>query len=1083
MFHAESDLSPGALPPPAEPSASAARYVQVFSDLSVEDGQEGGLRATGWLPLTAAATAPMTAGLARAGLLALLHRLTHQERLALDTYLDRGTAPRGVDVTVDGNAPFRALVDDPSSADQGVVLPQVSSPSPTSVAVANIAMTWWGKTTTVSGLAEPVLACPATDPVRDLHWVFAQTATGTQFALVYNGQRFSPMAIEQFVTSYSVLLRHAVQHAECRIADLPLLDPQGLKALAETLEGGTADYPPVPVLQRFAAQVRCAPAALAGTFEQQQLRYGELDQRSSQLAHTLLAHGAGRGIPVAVCVRPSLDMLVALLAIWKAGAVYLPLDPTHPPALIARMIDEAKPLLLLTTVDLVTLAAATPTVLLDQLPTTPSGVPVPLPAVAPALDDPAYLFYTSGTTGRPKGVQATHRNLVQYIASAGAKYGFRPSDVFTSLARYTFSISLFDLVVPLCFGASVRLIARDDLLSLERLGSLLESVTVVHAGPSLLGTLIRHLDAASAGPRTLSNLRHVSTGGDLVPPAVMAGMVRVFPQAELFVIYGCTEISCMGTTFAIPRHAPPGRCLIGRPFPNVVLRLIDDHGHPVPYGVTGEICVSSPGVVPGYLHRPELTAEKFVDLAGCRFYRTGDVGRLHIDGNLEMLGRRDFQVQLRGIRIELGGIERVMQELGLAAQCAVVAKPVAENDVRLVAYVVRPSDPEIASVRRTLGRELPDYMLPQHLVTLDAMPLTVNGKLDRGALIAMPWVNPAQTAGAVADEVTTPHEQAIAAAFARVLGLSAVAVHANFFELGGDSLRGVVLLEDIRRTTGCDIPARVLFETGTVAGLASHLVQGDPVRPRPILLNRPVSGSPLFMLSGVHIYRSLAAALDGQCSAYGVFAAQELSAFDPGSGPQSVQSLARDYLEIILAQQPQGPYRLLGYSFAGFIAYEVAQQLRARGDVVSALILVDTYHPEWLRPWRFRLAQARRLFTTSPRDLLAFVRQRWHGASEQVELSGVHQQDAELAPLERRRTTTNLAAAGDYMRHCPSFDGAALLVVSSVRLRQDPMKSRNGGWAAFIPALEVRIVEAHHLHMLTDASSVQEIAAMVAARQ
>jgi thioesterase domain-containing protein/acyl carrier protein len=565
----------------------------------------------------------------------------------------------------------------------------------------------------------------------------------------------------------------------------------------------------------------------------------------------------------------------------------------------------------------------------------------------------------------------------------------------------------------------------------------------------------------------------------MVTPAVMEGMKRLFPNAELFVIYGCTEVSCMGTSYAIDRETTLNRTLVGKPFPNVMLRIFDSKRNLVPFGVVGEICFAGEGIVQGYHDRPELTAERFAEIEGHRFYHTGDMGRLHPDGNLEILGRRDFQVQLRGIRIELAGIEKTVIELGLAAQCAVVAKTVGEGDLRLVAFLVNPRNDKIVTVRRALAMELPDYMLPHHIEILKAMPLTANGKLDRIRLKEMPWQTTIDTAGKTAP--ANEREQKIAEVFARVLGLREIGVEDNFFDLGGDSLVGALALAEIEQAIKVAIPPQILFESGTVRALANYRASVGADEPKPILLNREVPGVPLFMLSGVHIYRELARRLDGQCSAYGVFTRQELGVFDPASGFQSVEDLARDYLQIIRSQQPTGPYRLLGYSFSGLVAYEVAQQLRAAGEEVQCLALVDTHIDPWSAGWKYRFARTTDLRSAHLRHVASSLWRRLqkkrgpsHGKSV------VYHDDKELELWDVQRGVANNNAAAQYVPRIRPAVGTVLLFTSTRRLRENPFYSLNCGWSRHIPALALHPIDADHFQMMRDDPYVLGIAEILA---
>jgi amino acid adenylation domain-containing protein len=859
---------------------------------------------------------------------------------------------------------------------------------------------------------------------------------------------------------------------------LPILAPDEIRALTTDLDSGTASYPSVPVHRLFEAHAEQQPGAVAARFGDRVLTYAELEERSSRLAHYLIACGVKTDAVVGVCVRPSFDALVAILAIWKAGGIYFPLDPTHPEAFVARMLDEAKPRVVLTQSELspLTLPERYPQLCFDTDWGRVELLPATSPAVPTSLDDAAHLLYTSGTTGKPKGVVATQANLAHYIHVAQQKYRWRADDIFCSLARYTFSISLFDLVSPLCCGASVRLVVRDDVLVPDRLLRVLQEVTVVHAGPSLLGSLFRHLRANPSAPRTFPRMRHASTGGDLVPPSVMEEMTRVFENAEIFVIYGCTEISCMGTTFPVSRDTKPTRSFVGKPFPDVTLRVLDPERALVPFGEVGEICFAGKGIVRGYLDRPELTAEKFVTIEGQRFYQTGDMGRLHADGNLEILGRRDFQVQLRGIRVELAGIENTVRELGLAAQCAVVAKTLDVDDVRLVAFVVQPRDANVASFRRALSAQLPDYMLPQGVVVLDAMPLTANGKLDRHRLQELPWDSRrATTPCAVARNAI---EQKIAEVFCHVLRLDEVGLDQDFFDLGGHSLLAVIAMHEIEIAVGVTFSPYVLFECPTVRGLAAHASGSPKAESRAILLNEKCAGPTLFMLSGIHIYRELAKRLQGRCSAYGVFASSELGLLDSTTTRYTVQELAREYVTIVRRAQPSGPYRLLGYSFAGSVAYEVAQQLRASGEEVRFLALLDAVIPDWVG-WKFRLRQLRRLTSASPRDVLAFVGRRLRSLKSAGSTFRRYGDDERVGPLERQRDEINCRAAAQYMTEMRPFAGNVLLVASAERLRNDPLKSPSGGWSDHVPSLRMETLDADHFRFLSDDPYVSELADML----
>jgi amino acid adenylation domain-containing protein len=1045
--------------------AAGRRFVQLPCDVkrSSTIAYEPACTASVLLPVSRLAGREELLG----ALAGLLHRYTAQSAIAFDVFDGSAERPVAFNFALADDCQIMAL-NDRARLETMAAVPLLPD------GVSNIAATV---------VLDPVAGLSVSG-AYDAHFILAPGADAVSLTLGYNAALLKPATANQLIESYGVLLAAALDDPGATVQSLPILSRQTAYALSALQDGGSASYPGLPAHALFSALARSQPNATVASHREYSLSYQQLDERSNQLAHHLLAWGVGAETVVAVCLRPSLDVLVAMLAIWKARGVYLPLDPTHPEALIGRMLDEAKPRLVLTTIDLAALTSAWPQLCFDRDADLYRGRSRTAPPAEPSLDDTAYLLYTSGTTGKPKGVAATQRNLVQYIHSAAQKYGFTGQDCFVSLARYTFSISLWELVSPLCCGGHLRLLDREDVLSPERLARILRDVSVLHAGPSLLGGLFRHVRTLPQGQRFFPRMRHASSGGDIVTPAIMQEMKTVFPHAELFVIYGCSEISCMGTSYPIEREAAQSRTLVGKPFANVTLRVLDPQRNLVPFGVVGEICFAGDGIVKFYLGEPDLTEEKFVEIDGKRFYRTGDMGRLQSDGHLEFLGRRDFQIQLRGIRIELAGIETVVQQLGLAAQCAVIARGTPEGEARLVAFVVKPRNDRIATFRRALAKELPDYMLPHQIVVLDAMPLTVNGKLDRNRLAEMPVPQPQGSdrpdAGPLSDR-----ERKIAAIIARTLGLREVGAEDGFFDLGGDSLLGMIALMEIDRELGVALPPSILFESGTVRALAAwraDSASADDGLPRPVLLNRLLPGTtPLYLLSGVHAYRELAKRLDGQCTAYGVFAKREIEAFDPACDFQSVECLGDDYIRIIRTHQPHGPYRILGYSFSGIIAYEVAQQLRAAGEMVEFLALIDSHLPEWNAGWKYRLAMLLRLpgapWRQSARFLWQKVRHAFGAASEQPQ---VYTDDRELGEWEVQRGVANYTIIAHYRPRIRPTDLKILLLVSAPRLRANPLHSHSCGWGPFVRKLAVHDIDADHFQMMHDDPYVSQGAAIIA---
>ncbi|HEX6292545.1 MAG TPA: condensation domain-containing protein, partial [Herpetosiphonaceae bacterium] len=432
----------------------------------------------------------------------------------------------------------------------------------------------------------------------------------------------------------------------------------------------------------------------------------------------------------------------------------------------------------------------------------------------------AYLIYTSGTTGTPKAVQVAHANLLHTLHASQHAFGYRASDVQPWLASVAFDIAAFELFNPLLGGGTVTIQTQEQILDLPQLVRDLQGWTLLHAVPSLLRQIVEH--AATNGPTHYAGLRRIWVGGDVVPPDLLAAAHTVFPHADLVVLYGPTEGTIICACHRVDPSHLPSRPVIGRPLPNSQLRLIDAHGQPVPIGVVGELYLGGLGVTRGYLHRPELTAEKYVTIDGQRWYRTGDLARHLPDGTLEFVGRSDDQVKIRGYRIELGEVEAALAQHEAVREVVVVARAeVDDAERRLVAYLVAHEGttvPSAEALRAFLLRTLPAYMVPSAVVPLAALPLTRHGKVDRNAL-PNPEESPADPAASYVAPQTAA-EQTLAQIWAAVLRVEQVGVHDNFFALGGDSILSIQVIARAQQA-GLRLTPRLLFQHQTIAELAA----------------------------------------------------------------------------------------------------------------------------------------------------------------------------------------------------------------------------------------------------------------------
>ena len=722
------------------------------------------------------------------------------------------------------------------------------------------------------------------------------------------------------------------------------------------------------------------PDAIALRCKQSQSTYGQLHEYTNQLAYYLNSLGVSNEDRVAVCLEPSLEVAVSLLAIFKVGGVYIPLDPSYPLERLADILAEIQPKVLITQ-----------THLLANLPITSEHIFCidedwqkiqDLPAqdleckISP--QQTAYIVYTSGTTGKPKGVMVSHSNLLHYILVAQEKYGFHAQDVMPAIARFTFSISFFELLSPLVAGGTLLILERDQILDFKRMTQILEQITAIHAGPSLLRALLTHIEQEQIAPQQFQNLRHVSTGGDIVPVDILDRMKRAFQDAEIFVIYGCSESSCMGCTYAVPRQGNITKSLVGQPFNNVFIRLYDEDQSMVSIGTTGEIYIGGAGIAKAYLYREELTQTKFVTIDGVHFYRTGDIGRFDEAGNLEVLGRSDFQIKLRGIRIELNEIETFLRQAPGVKDGVVGSCELESGEKGLVAYIVLEQGGNfIPEIRRFLMTKLPDYMVPSMFMQLEALPLNINQKIDRKAL------PPFDASQSINSEFIAPRdrvEQQLADIWAKLLGRKSVGIHDNFFDLGGHSLLSMRLISQIEQVFDYRFPLKLFFQISTIAEMAESIRQrvsdssdidnlalGLGMEDYRALLCQSAGKTGLRLgKRGLIIHILPESQISSQPFVWigEVKTAQRLKLKQPiyvmpGASLSPSMNSHQDYVSVIssllvdelLSAQPSGSYSLGGWCYNGYVAIEMAQQLQKMGKNVELVTLIDVDGTSNLYKW------------------------------------------------------------------------------------------------------------------------------------
>ncbi|RKI64731.1 amino acid adenylation domain-containing protein [Corallococcus sp. AB049A] len=651
----------------------------------------------------------------------------------------------------------------------------------------------------------------------------------------YNTDLFDGSTVRRWMACYEELLRGVVANAETPVSRLPLL-PEAEKQRV-LVDWNTTQKPfdrQAFVHTLVAAQARATPDSVALRSGDVTLTYQQLIQRAHQVAHGLKQQGVTAGSLVGLFTNRGADMVVGLLGILEAGAGYVPLDPGFPPERLAFMVEDAKLSTILTQQALVASLPSTSVkpLLIEDTASQPESA---LPAQDVSPEAVAYVIYTSGSTGKPKGVRVPHRAVVNFLSTMQEAPGLGAQDVLLAVTTLSFDIAVLELLLPLTTGAQVVLASRDTASDGALLKAALESnaVTTMQATPSTWRLLLEAGWQPRPGFKAL-------VGGEALPRELAEALLaRV---GSLWNMYGPTETTVWSTTWRV--QPPLSSIRIGRPIANTQLYLLDAHLAPVPVGVAGELYIGGDGVTLGYLHRPELTQERFLPnpfRAGERMYRTGDLARWLADGTVEYLGRNDSQVKLRGFRIELGEVEAALALHPSLAQAVALVREDRPGDRRLVAYLIaRPGQtiPADEALRAHLKQGLPEYMVPQHFVALPALPLTPNGKVDRKALPS-PQVESQEDAYVAPRDET---EQKLAAIFADVLGLRRVSVTADFFRLGGHSLLASQALTRASRDLDVSLTLRRMFEAPTVEKLA-RLVRGDDGAASPAQRISPRAGT------------------------------------------------------------------------------------------------------------------------------------------------------------------------------------------------------------------------------------------------
>ncbi len=812
---------------------------------------------------------------------------------------------------------------------------------------------------------------------------------------MFDRRRYRDAVVERILGYFAKAIAElaAGEHRTLAVLDvLPVEERR--RVLVEWNDTARAFPEDTLIHEPFEAQVRAQPSAVAVECDGASLTYAELDARANRLAHVIRARGARAGTYVGVCLPRGIDLVVALLAIEKSGAAYVPLDPRYPQARLAFMMEDSKALFVVT--DEPRRALFTGDALV--IDGADAGAIARSPDVAPARsassNDECYAIFTSGSTGTPKGVVLTHRAVINTFDWVTRTLSVGPGDRLLFVTSPCFDLSVYDTFGALGAGATV-VVATDALLEdPEALAAAIveRRITIWDSAPAALQRLLTLFPTASTG----TSLRLVMLSGDWIPLGLPHAVRCAFPSARVVSLGGATEAAIWSNWFPLGTLDPRWTSIpYGRPIQNARYHVLDARLRPVPIGVAGDLYIGGACLARGYLDRPELTSERFVRDPfaadpGERLYKTGDLARYFEDGELEFLGRVDFQVKTRGFRVELGEVEAALLDVDGVHECVCAAQPDASGQKSLVAYLVaRPGARlDADTVRAAVGSKLASFMVPSRFVFLDAMPLCSNGKVDRKAL-PDPRVSPRANTHVAPRNDT---ERAVVAIWKDLLGCETIGVTDDFFDLGGHSLLAVMLASRIHRELGVKVPLWRVLQSPTIEALVASM--GDAlVKPKGgrhvITLSRQGTRPPMFLVSGAggygFVFRGMSQLMAGRHAVHvlnAVGADDEQASFD-----HSIEEMAAIYLSEVEATAPDGPVIIGGYSFGTLVAFELAHQLRLRGRTVPLLLSFDGFapgFPELLSLPDRILLHARALFSASADARSAYARARWQNVRRRV---------------------------------------------------------------------------------------------------
>lgn len=788
----------------------------------------------------------------------------------------------------------------------------------------------------------------------DLNLVMERTTEGMTGSFEYRTDLFDATTVDRMIGHFKMLLSSITRTPDERISRLDLLPEEELRQVViEWNQTGRKFGEPDCLHEMFEEQTRERGEETAVVFEEMKLSYAELNARANQLAWMLRDRGVGPEVLVAICLERSIEMVVALLGVLKAGGAYVPLDPDYPNDRLAYILEDSGAKILVTAEEgrlQEKVEWDGPVIYIDREWHRNGGYGGQNLAVGVDADNLCYVIYTSGSTGKPKGAMLTHGGIRNRLLWGIKDYSLGPCDAVLNKTPLSFDVSVWEIFAPLCSGAKLVLARGGGQQDSGYLVKLIQQQNVTHIDfvPSMLQFFLQ--ENAVGDCRCI---KRVTAAGEALTRELVDRYHSVL-NGEIYNLYGPTETSLAVTFWNCDPDSDRRVIPIGTPMCNTGLYILDRMGRPVPIGVPGEIFIG--GIPPGrgYHKRPDLTAVSFIPdpfsgTPGGRIYRTGDLGRYREDGVIEFLGRIDNQVKVRGYRIELGEVEAFLGGHQKVREAVVVVREGEGGEKKLVGYVVKKDEEESPAeweLRKYMREVVPEYMVPSDFVVLDEMPLTVNGKADRAALPAPAGTRPEMEHGYVAPRDDT--EEQLAAIWRNVLGVNEVGVTDSFFDLGGHSMLAIKLLAKVEEALGASLSLSTLFAEPTIEGFSRAMAEAGNDVADPLIVPISVEGNqpPLFCIhpvgGQVFSYKNIAEALAPDQPVFGI---QSRAMRDSAPEHDTIAEMAETYTAAIRRQQPDGPYRLAGWSMGGVIALSVASALERQGQRVEFIGLIDSYLP------------------------------------------------------------------------------------------------------------------------------------------